>query len=123
LPIAAIALEAAGFLAIACTIWLNEILDLPHHLFGAPVSPFRPHEAIVESGLVMALGTLTVVFTMRLVRHLDGLIVLCAWCHRARLEATWVSIEEFLRVHRAETSHGMCPECEARFEADVAEAA
>lgn len=26
------------------------------------------------------------VFTMRLVRHLDRLIVLCAWCHRARLE-------------------------------------
>ena len=123
LPIAAITLEAAGFLAIACMVWLDELLDVPHHVFGAPASPFRPYEAIVVSGLVLLLGVAIILYTVHLVRRLDSLIVLCAWCHRVRVKSEWVSIEEFLHVHRAETSHGICAECAARFDAKVAGAA
>lgn len=78
---------------------------------------------MLESGLVVLWGALIVVLTVRLVRHLDSLIVLCAWCHRARQDSTWTSIEAFLAAHSAEASHGMCPECSARFEADLAKAA
>jgi hypothetical protein len=122
-PVAAMALESAGFLLIAAVIWLDELLDLPHLFFGAPASPFRPHEAIWESGLVLVLGVLVVAFTARLVRQIDRLIVLCAWCHRVRLNSHWVSVEEFLRVHRADASHGICPECMAQFEKEMAGAA
>jgi hypothetical protein len=116
LPITAIALEALGFLIIALAIWLDELMDLPRYLFGAPASPFRPHEAVLESGLVILLAAGIITFTVRLVGHVDRLIVLCAWCHRVRLDTAWVSIEEFLRVHRADTSHGICPDCTARFD-------
>ncbi|MGH7651645.1 MAG: hypothetical protein ACREMS_07345 [Gemmatimonadaceae bacterium] len=123
LPVKAVVLQAAGFLAIACTVWLDELVDLPHNLLGAPASPFRPHEAILESGLVLLLGAAIVLFTIRLARHADRLIVLCAWCHRTRVDNVWASIEEFMRVHRAETSHGMCPDCAARFDAEIVGAA
>jgi hypothetical protein len=117
LPTTAIALEIAGSLVIAAAIWLDEIFDVPHYAFGAPVSPFRPHEAIWESSLVLVLGAVIVAVTVKLVRHLERVIVLCAWCRRAQLDSAWVSIEEFFLVHRAKTSHGMCPECALRFEA------
>jgi hypothetical protein len=119
LPIAALALEAGAFLLIASTIWLNEYLDLPHHFMGAPASPFRPREAIVESGLVLLLGAAVIAFTAALVRQLDSLIVMCAWCHRVRSDRDWASIEEFLQAHRAETTHGVCPECAKRMEVDA----
>jgi hypothetical protein len=111
-------------LFIAAIIWLDEWLDIPHMLFGAPATPFRWHEAVWESTLVLLFGTLVVLYTARLLlRYLNRFIVLCAWCHRARLDERWVSVEEFLKAHHAETSHGMCPECAVRFEAEHAGAA
>lgn len=122
LPVTAIALESAGFLIIAAVVWLNQLLNLPHHLFGAPVRPFSLHEAIMESGLVLMLGVIVVTFTARLVRQLDRFIVLCAWCRRVRLDTKWVKIEEFFRIHRADTSHGICPECAERIEEELPKA-
>jgi hypothetical protein len=121
LPRGILALIAAGFLAIAAMIWLDELLDLPHRLFGAPEAPFSPDEAVFESGLVLALGIAVIVLSIHLSRrlaYLESLIVLCAWCHRVHLGSSWVTIEEFLRVHQAESSHGICPECAARVMAD-----
>ena len=119
-PLLPLVLEGAGFLAIAIVIWLDELIDLPHLLFNAPASPFRPHEALLESGLVLALGALIIDFTAHsLSRHIERLIVLCAWCHKVRLDRDWVSVEEFLREHHADTSHGMCPECERKMVAEM----
>lgn len=122
-PVTAIVLESTGSLVIALVIWLDELLDVPHSLFGAPASPFRPHEAIVESSLTLLLGAVIVGLTVRFVRHLDRLVVICAWCRRARVGNAWVTIEEFFLVHRAQTSHGMCPECTERFANELAGAA
>lgn len=119
-PLLPLALEAAGFVTIAVVIWLDELIDLPHLLFGATVTPFRPTEALLESALVLALGALIMDFTAHsLSRHIERLIVLCAWCHKVRLDREWVSIEDFLREHRADTSHGMCPDCERKMVAEL----
>jgi hypothetical protein len=56
LPRTAIMLECVGFLAIICISWLDELIDLPYYLFGAPPSPFRPEEAIVESVVTLLVG-------------------------------------------------------------------
>jgi len=34
-----ILLEAAGFLAVVVVMWLDELLDLPHNLFGVEATP------------------------------------------------------------------------------------
>jgi hypothetical protein len=114
LPLPAIMLESAGFLIVICAIWLDELIDLPHYLFNAPISPFRLEEALLESSLALVLGAIIVGYTMRLVRHLESLIVLCAWCRRVGTDGAWVSVEDFLLLHHAETSHGICPECAAQ---------
>ena len=118
LPLPAIILESAGFLIVICAIWLDELIDLPHFLFGAPITEFRPQEALLESSLALVLGVVIVGYTVRLVRHLESLIVLCAWCRRVGVDGDWVSMEEFLLMHRAETSHGICPECAHRLIAE-----
>jgi hypothetical protein len=116
LPLTAMVLESIGFIIIVCVSWLDELLDLPHYLFGAPVTPFRPQEAILESIVALSVGVAVVVFTGHLVRQLEGSIVLCAWCRRVRVDGEWMSIEELMLVHRAKPSHGMCAECAVEHE-------
>jgi len=119
LPLTAMVLESMGFFIIVCISWLDELLDLPHYLFGAPVTPFRPQEAILESIVSLLVGVAVVAFTGHLVRQLESSIVLCAWCRRVRADGEWMSIEEFLLVHNAKPSHGMCAECAAEYELEL----
>lgn len=45
-------------------------------------------------------------------RALGKLLPMCAWCRRIRDDgAYWASVEEYLRHHDTEVSHGICPEC------------
>jgi hypothetical protein len=111
-------LEAAGFLSIVAIIWLDELLDLPHLLFGAERTPVRLMEGMLESVLTIALGLLIVLITYRAFRrieYLESLIVMCAWCRRVRSGDEWLMVEHFLeREHQSRTSHGICESCAAR---------
>ena len=110
-----LALEAVGFLLILAIIWMDEVLDLPHLLFGTTHMPVRWSEGVLESLLTLAVGTAVVLITYRAFRRIDyleSLIVMCAWCRRVRSGTEWVSVEAFLqRQHQSHTSHGICETC------------
>jgi hypothetical protein len=113
--------QIVGFLAVAALIWMDELLDLPHVFFGAPASPHRIEEALLESGVILLLGAAVAAWTIRAARrvaYLESFVVLCAWCRRVRHDDTWMTLEAFLAQHRAQTSHGLCPDCERRLEAE-----
>jgi hypothetical protein len=115
-------LQAGGFALVATLIWADELLDLPHLLLGAPPTPLRLSEAALESGAVAALGLMTILLTLRLlrrVRYLESFVVLCAWCHRVRDAGRWVSLEAFFAARQASTTHGICPDCEVRLDAGL----
>ena len=116
--------EAIGFVIIAAAVWVDELWDLPYHLFGAPRTPFRPQEAIAESTLVITLCVIVMWQSYRILRRvadLESMVVMCAWCRRVRHDGAWMSVEAFLAQHNARMSHGMCPDCAAhlRVEAGV----
>jgi hypothetical protein len=109
--------ETLGFGASIAVIWLDELFDLPHRLLGAPASPTRLTEAAMESSGVALLAVVVLWYTMRLARrvtYLESYITLCAWCRRVRRGEEWLSIETYFAEHQATTSHGICPDCEAR---------
>jgi hypothetical protein len=110
-------LEGAGFLLIVAIIWMDEIFDLPHLLFGAAPTPLRLGEGFLESALTVAVGTVIVSITYRAFRrieYLESLVVMCAWCRRVRAEEEWLTVEAFLeRQHNARTTHGICEGCAA----------
>lgn len=109
--------ELAGFGLILALVWLDELLDLPHLLFGDPPTPVRITEIGLESVGVLVLATVARLLSSRMRRRLAQLerfVVLCAWCRRVRLDDQWLTFEAFLGTHRAETSHGMCPKCEEK---------
>jgi hypothetical protein len=110
-----LALEAFGFLLIVAIIWMDELFDLPHLMFGAARTPVRWGEGFIESVLTIAVGAAVVAISYRAFRrieYLESLIVMCAWCRRVRSENEWLSVEHFLeREHRSRTSHGICEAC------------
>lgn len=113
----ALLLEALGFVFVALLIWVNEYLDLPHMLWQAPPTTWRPVEVAIESGFVLLLGAaVTGVswLTFRRLAYLESLLILCAECQRVGDEGRWMKFEYFLESRdRTETTHGMCPECQS----------
>jgi len=50
------------------------------------------------------------------IKSLEGLLPVCAWCHRIRDEAgEWDKVERYIAKHTdAEFTHSICPDCQAR---------
>ena len=108
--------EFFGFGLLLVTSWINEFLDLPHFLFGGPPTPFNITENIFESLLILIVGLLVILLTLKLlneIKHLEGLLPICASCKKIRdRHGNWVQIEGYIRDHTdAEFSHSYCPGC------------
>ena len=108
--------ELFGFYLLIVTTWINEFLDLPHQLFGGQPTPFNITENIFESLLILIVGLLVIWLTLKLlheIRHLEGLLPICASCKKIRdSHGNWFPIEGYIRDHSdAEFSHGICPDC------------
>jgi hypothetical protein len=115
-------LQSLGFALVLATLWADELLDLPHLLFNATPTPGRLSEAAFESVVVAILGVLTTALTVRLTRRivaLESFVVLCSWCRRIRDEGQWLTFEAFFAAYKANTSHGLCPDCAVKLEAET----
>lgn len=55
------------------------------------------------------------------VRTLEGLLPICAWCKRIRDErGRWTGLETYVLEHtNATPTHGICPTCQAKVEAEL----
>lgn len=108
-------LEAAGFATVVLILWLDEISDLPHYLFGARPTPVNVAECVYETAAVAVLAAFVMLrtwFLLRRIRMLEGLLPVCAFCKKVRCGGRWIPIEEYVTDHsQARFSHGYCPEC------------
>jgi hypothetical protein len=107
--------ELAGFTVVIIILWLDEILDIPFNLFGGQATPINYREGLFETGLVAALAVIVVTMTNRLlerIQYLEGILPVCSFCKKIRVEDQWVPIEVYIRDHsEVEFSHSLCPEC------------
>ena len=60
--------------------------------------------------------------TLAQVKTLSGLIPICAWCKNVRSDTGyWQTVEQYMRTHSgASFSHGVCPNCAAKFKNEIA---
>lgn len=107
--------EIIGFVGAILLLWLDEIWDLPHALFGAPATPINWMESAMETVFFVVLGAVIAGVTRALlkeVKYLEGFLSVCSFCKRIRVDDTWHPIEEYIRDHSAaEFTHSLCPDC------------
>jgi hypothetical protein len=115
--------EGVGFILVLGLLWLNEALDLPHKLLGAPATPVNWRESILESAVVLMLGAGTLSWTYHILarlRYLEGFVRICMNCKRVQTGDKWVPIEVYVIDHsEAVLSHSVCPECKEKYYAKV----
>jgi len=108
-------IEIAGAFLVIIFLWIDELFDLPHLLFGSKPTPVNFAESVLETVIIAVLVTLLVVVTVRLLRkikYLEGLLHMCIFCKRIKTNGDWLAIEQFIGDHsHAEFSHGVCPDC------------
>ena len=117
---ALIAGEAGLFFIVTIVLCLDEFVDLPYHLLGAPETPYRPQEYIIETVSVLIVAIIVITITLILLqrsRRNERFLRVCAWCKKVWVNDEWVSFEEYaLKRHSLKSSHGICEECVARLE-------
>lgn len=122
----AVLLQALGFLIVGLVIWLDEAIDLPHLLFRAQPSPFRPEEAGFELALLALVGTASIVLSSALLARLaqmESLPQFCPSCQRIQRRGEWTSISDFFQEQAAEElRYGVCPGCSGAEESTEGEA-
>jgi hypothetical protein len=117
---ALIAGEAGLFFIVIMVLWLDEFVDMPYRLLGAPQTPYRPQEYILETVSVLVVAIVTIAVTMivlRRARRLEKFLRVCAWCRKVWVDDKWVNFEEYaLKHHSLKSSHGICEECVTKIE-------
>ena len=116
--------EIVGFILVLTVIWLDEIVDLPG-LLGAEPSPVNWRESLIESIMIVTLGTIVVYRSWKQLGELykiSGFLPVCANCKRIRLNNEWIPLETYMHeVNNTPVSHGMCPSCMKSLYPDFAE--
>jgi hypothetical protein len=103
----------------------NEILDLPHLIFGDQPTSFgqRTGEIIIEVVIFVAVMTIEGLLFKNLyrrIRILEGLLPICASCKKVRHEEQWEQVEQYIAEHSlARFSHSLCPDCARRLYPDI----
>lgn len=96
-------------------LWINEIFDVPHTIFGAQSTPINWPESIFETCIVLALCIVIISISynfLKRIKYLEGLLPVCSFCKKIRVGKEWVSIEKYIQEHsEADFSHGLCPDC------------
>jgi len=122
-----ILIEALGFTIVAAFLWLDELIDLPHVIFGTVPTPINYSEIIMESALVIFLGIIVVSISITLVRHimkLESLFSVCLVCEKVCMpgydcnsQESWKDVDLFI-LDRAGSSvaSSICPHCKEKCE-------
>lgn len=107
-------LQSLGFSMLIGTIWLVELLHIPHLLYGV-AADFSLSRVLLRTGVVAAIWLGVHLTTRRLLRRLHELeefLLVCSWCRRVGHDGDWLTMEEYFGSQLArETSHGICPAC------------
>lgn len=110
-----LAVELIGFSMVLLFLWLDELLDLPHVLFGSPATPVNWTECLFESVMLLFLGVYVVTasyFALGPIKTIAGGPPVCPVCNKIKIEDGWYSFREYADLCCGdEEHHRLCPQC------------
>ena len=117
--------QVAVLMIFLLLTFTNEVLDLPHFLFGDQATNWQQRGG--EIGIELAIFFFVVAMEIFLFRRLakrikilEGFIPICAGCKKIRSRENWEQIEAYISEHSlAKFSHSLCPECREKLYPDL----
>jgi diguanylate cyclase (GGDEF)-like protein len=67
--------EYLGFGIVTLVLWLNELLDIPHYIFGSPTTPINTTENIIETFIIWALAVVVIRGTSRQMEIIENITI------------------------------------------------
>lgn len=112
--------QAIAFAIVVAIIWTNEILDVPHHLLGAPATPVNWREALLATVLILLLNVFvarTIKQILSQVKRLETLLPICSRCKKIRdTQGRWIPVESYIHERTSsQFTHSICPDCEREY--------
>lgn len=104
--------ECIGFTVIIVFLWIDEIVDIPHMIFGAPQTPINWQESLFETVLVSILAAIIIKFSencIKEIKYLQEITVICTLCKRIKSGDRWIT--QVAPADKSSIVHGICPEC------------
>ena len=95
----------------------NEVLDLPHYIFGDTPTSFgqREGEIVIEFVIILVVMIAEIILIKKFykrIRVLEGFLPICANCKQIRHDDRWEQIEKYISDHSlAQFTHSICPDC------------
>ena len=115
--------HGVGFVMLLVLTWCDALFDLMHYLLGYPPRTEDIGEVVTKTGVIVLLWMGSAYKLYRIVSrlsYLESFLRVCAWCRRIQHQDLWLSLEDhFQKRTGGRISHGMCPECAARFRQDA----
>lgn len=106
--------QLMAFVILICFVWANEIVDLPHRVFGAAASAFSIYRASILTAAIIAAAVVAVGHTYERQRTIINKILrTCLYCHRVETEhGKWRHVEEyFMDNFPVAMDRSTCPDC------------
>ena len=103
------------FIFLLCFVWVIEILDIPHLVFGVEDTPFSLYRVCLLSAAVIGAAVIAIGNTYEQQRALlRKLLKTCLYCHRVKTtHGHWEHVEEyFIKHYPVSMERGACPACE-----------
>jgi hypothetical protein len=111
---AIVSIECIGFSCLVLLTWVDELLRLPHRVFGGPQQT-NWRESALESLAILLVWLAVYTATQRVLRrfkYLEDLLTMCAWCRKLEHGGEWMSLEAYCAKELGvDISHGICPKC------------
>ena len=125
-PIQSVFLWQISILFIFLTLtFTNEVLDLPHFVFGDQATTWsqRSGEIFIELVIFITVITLEIFLFRKLIRRikiLEGFLPICAGCKKIRTQDQWQQIENYISENSlVQFSHSLCPDCQKKLYPDL----
>lgn len=119
---------AAVLTIFVCLTIANEVLDLPHYMFGDEPTTYhqRKGEVIVEIFTYFVVILFSYHYFRRKIEKeikiLEGFIPICANCKKIRHDINWQTLEEYISANSLATfTHSICPDCVTQLYPDYAD--
>ena len=119
--------HSIGFATLVILLWADELFIFGFNYFFGDWRQVEIGEAGCRTGVIIVLwmaSAYKIHQVLSRLTYVESCMHFCSWCSRVEKDGEWLNIQEqFTKETGKQPSHGMCPECAAKFKADLLKSA